>query len=333
MGLGMMAVNLTAPAATSSVTISSLPTGAPVSVRVSVTVRVVSGAETLYCPGPFSAGPPGVSPVAPNLLAVSLAGGQFMSTRGGEDVNLYGSDIGMFPADVSVSYTNGPITLDASNCRIVAVGAHIVCSTAEGVGAGFAWRVKVGSASSNASAALLSYDLPVINGFQGAGVEGGVGAITAGGQQVNITGSMFGPAGAQYITSVNYAPVGYPTTFSAVGCTVSVPHSQITCLTNAGAGMRLNWLVRIAEQSSTTPKTDYEAPQITNVTRGDNGDTAQLPTAGGTIVLISGTNLGAVGAKFITGTLGSVGLYLGGLMMYQFSSCKYKYKYKYKIYL
>jgi hypothetical protein len=197
-GLGEMAINMTSPAQTTSMTISSLITNVPVFVRVSVSVRIVTSQETLWCVGPFVTHSEGVAPLPPILTSVSLSAssGQLMSTRGGEDMILYGTDIGIFSPDLAVSYSNGPITLTASNCRIVSPGKMVTCSTTEGVGSRFAWRVIVG-ASFGAAPTLTSYDLPVIRDFSG---PGAIGAVTSGGQQVIINGNMFGPTGTMYIT-------------------------------------------------------------------------------------------------------------------------------------
>jgi hypothetical protein len=85
--------------------------------------------------------------------------------------------------------------------------------------------------------------------------------------------------------------------------------------------MRLSWLIEIANQSSVMPSAAYAPPFIENIARADNGSTSLLPVAGGNTLLISGTNFGAVGPDFISGTLGSVGLYLGGLQVYSLLRC------------
>jgi hypothetical protein len=200
MGLGMMAVNLTAPAATSSVTISSLTTGLPVSVRVSATVRVVAGTTELLCAGPFVSGASPVTPVAPVLTGIAVAAGRPMGTRGGDEILLSGSALGLFAGDISASYSNGNISLVGTNCRVTVPGSVVTCSSAVGAGAGFIWRINVGAASAlSPSTTPLSYELPIISDFFGAGA---VHAVTQGGQQVNITGDQFGPAGSAYITTV-----------------------------------------------------------------------------------------------------------------------------------
>ena len=311
-GLGLQAVNFTQllpAAATTSVTLSSLRTNTPVYVHVAVVVRVVTGVEILLCLGPFVAVAQPMAPVLPELAHTSLVSSQFMSTRGGDDVYLYGTAIGILPEDITASYSNGPLSFLATNCRVTTPGVLVVCSTSAGVGAGFAWRVSVQGVASNASSSLVSYDLPIVTDFAGPGAEN---ALTAGGQLVTISGNQFGPAGNTYITRVQYQPVGYAILFDAVGCSVSIAHSQITCRTGRGAGTRLNWLIVIANQSSTTPSTRYAAPAITNITRPAGASISMFPTAGGDLMLISGTNLGSLGHDFVTGTMGSVGLYFGG---------------------
>jgi hypothetical protein len=205
-GLGVVAVNLTSPAATTSVTLSSLTTGVAVYVRVSVTVRVVAGTETLTCVGPSvsypvgSGGAASVAPAAPILASAAVAGGRPMGTRGGDDIVLTGTALGLFSSDISATYSNGNITLSATNCRVTVAGSVVTCSSAVGVGAGFRWRIFVGKSNSTSPASSsLSYGLPIISAFAGAGASQ---AATQGGQLVNITGDQFGPIGAAYITRV-----------------------------------------------------------------------------------------------------------------------------------
>jgi hypothetical protein len=121
-----------------------------------------------------------------------------MGTRGGDDVVLSGSALGLFPGDINASYSNGNVTVTASNCRVTVPGSVVTCSSSVGVGAGFRWRIVVGKDHSS-SPNTLSYELPIISAFTGAGATQ---AVTQGGQQVNITGDQFGPAGSAYITTV-----------------------------------------------------------------------------------------------------------------------------------
>jgi hypothetical protein len=123
-----------------------------------------------------------------------------MGTRGGDDILLSGSALGLFAGDISASYSNGNISLVGTNCRVTVPGSVVTCSSAVGAGAGFIWRINVGAASAlSPSTTPLSYELPIISDFFGAGA---VHAVTQGGQQVNITGDQFGPAGSAYITTV-----------------------------------------------------------------------------------------------------------------------------------
>ncbi len=60
-----------------------------------------------------------------------------------------------------------------------------------------------------AAPAVLSYEVPVVSAFSGAGA---VGALPAGGQLVQLSGSNFGPAGRGFVGNVTYFPSG------AAGC-------------------------------------------------------------------------------------------------------------------
>ena len=51
--------------------------------------------------------------------------------------------------------------------------------------------------------------------------------------------------------------------YNATDCSVTVPHSEITCLTAPGAGSGLLWTLMIDHQPSKVSTTDYAAPVIT----------------------------------------------------------------------
>ena len=98
-------------------------------------------------------------------------------------------------------------------------------------------------------------------------------------------------ASQPYLGKISYGPSG--TEFIAVGCTVTVPHSQIACTTAPGTGRQLRWLVTVGGQVSalSTATTSYAGPAITAVSPG-NG-----PTAGGGVVTLSGVNFGTAYAS------------------------------------
>jgi hypothetical protein len=300
------------PAGSMPVTLSPLTTGVPVSVTVSATLRVEAGSEVLSCAGPpvAAAGPP-IAPEAPMLLSAALVSGAAVAqTRGGEDVELRGRNIGLLADDVAASYSNsGGIVLDAGACSVITPGTVLLCATAPGAGHGFAWVVTVGSATSNASPPpTLDYAVPVVASFAGPGASG---AATPGGQLVMIGGSQFGPAGGRYIDRVLYTPArggGGGVSFAAENCTVSQPHVEITCWTAPGAGTRLSWLIVIANQSSTTPTTQYAGPDILSVRRGDGGRGDMLPTRGNVSIVVTGVNFGPRGSAFISAPAGAVQL-------------------------
>ena len=202
-GLGVMAVNVTAPvAASTSVTLPSLVPGVPVYFRVSVTVRIVAGSETLLCVGPFVPAAAAIAPLPPTLTSVVVAAGRQLGTRGGDAVVLSGVNIGLDASDLAVSYSNGNITLPGLGCVVTVAGAVITCSSSVGAGGGFAWRITVGAATSPPSPNTVSYESPVLAEFSGAGA---VQALTQGGQHIIITGDQFGPTGSELITSVQCA--------------------------------------------------------------------------------------------------------------------------------
>lgn len=90
----------------------------------------------------------------------------------------------------------------------------------------------------------------------------------------------------KYLGPVTYGPSG--TEFSAMGCNVTMPHSQVACFTAPGTGRVLRWLVNVAGQVSalSTAYTSYAAPALATLT-----PTSGL-TNGGARATLMGVNLG-----------------------------------------
>ena len=91
----------------------------------------------------------------------------------------------------------------------------------------------------------------------------------------------FGPVGTP-ITQVSYGVTGYD--FNATQCSVTVPHTQLTCNTVVGAGAGLTYKVIIDGQLNTVPTADYAPPAISGV-----AGMTDASTDGGDVVVISGS--------------------------------------------
>jgi hypothetical protein len=69
----------------------------------------------------------------------------------------------------------------------------------------------------------------------------------------------------------SYSPVdlsitlGSTVTFFARGCNVTRDHVELTCLLGSGVGVRAQWTVSVANQSSSNPRTSYRRPEVSAV--------------------------------------------------------------------
>jgi hypothetical protein len=185
----------------------------------------------------------------------------------------------------------------ACNCDVVVNHTAINCTTTEGTGADQRWTVYIHGQQSAVPA--TDYARPIITGLSGAGVTN---ASVNGNQAVTITGNDFGPTQSK-IQKVTYGPGGGE--YTATSCQLTVKHSQITCMTVAGVGATLRYIVTIDGQDSSpsTATANYRAPAITALT----ATTSQ--TQGGSTVTITGTNFGAA----VTNVY--VELYLSGVIV------------------
>ena len=208
------------------------------------------------------------------------------NTPGGEIVNLVGTNFGPLGTPItSVTYgqtyaatpalTGKDFT--ATNCSVVVPHTQINCTTAAGAGANLIYLVTVDGQLNVVPTA--SYGVPVITSISG--MSGG---STDGGDVVVLTGQYFSTN--QWFISATYGPTGAE--YNASGCRVSVPHTQITCVSVPGTGRALTWVVNVRGQFSqrSAVTTSYAPPVIASVAPA-NG-----PTAGGTVVTLTGTNFG-----------------------------------------
>ena len=215
--------------------------------------------------------PPIVASYAPTLHP---------ETAGGEVIAITGAQFG--PAGTPIDgATYGPNGTEfvATNCSLVTPHTQVQCTTAVGAGAGLKWFVTVdGQRSVTPSTA---YAAPEITGFAGPGAVNG---STDGGAAVVLTGRYFSVA--KFLGAVTYGATGVE--FSASNCTVTTPHTAITCNTVPGTGRYLRWAVTVGGQPSapSIARTSYAPPAITALSP------TGVSTLGGVLVTATGTNFG-----------------------------------------
>jgi hypothetical protein len=153
---------------------------------------------------------------------------------------------------------------------------------------------------------------------------GGAGAA-ASGEYITLTGNNFGPSDAQVNDStrlkVTYTSGGEGAgggaggggagvVYTAQGCEVAEPDTQIRCQYQQGGGAGLRWTVQLLDLVSAPSNTtsSYGRPSIGSSER--KGDVTQAfgdasahaahgPTAGGYFILLRGSNFGEKGLAFV----------------------------------
>lgn len=80
---------------------------------------------------------------------------------------------------------------------------------------------------------------------------------------VYLVGDNFGPVGT--VVTVVYSPKEFPALNFTAQCSVSVPHTTVTCLTVPGVGTSMFWLLIVGGQFSVGSFTSYCPPVVTAV--------------------------------------------------------------------
>jgi hypothetical protein len=265
--------------------------------------RPLLPAAALVCPGAAARGPQGLfavavpSPTRHCSVAVPPPAHPPRPTAvlaGGSAVTLEGTSFG--PVNAVRVVTFGPASGDpvyTPVCSLVADAGgvqNLACMVGPGVGAGLLWAVAVEGQASAVFPVPTAYRPPVISSVTG---PGSALASTAGGEQVVILGSGFGPVDANAITNVTYGKTGVE--FVAQACFVMADPvaslSRLQCLTAPGTGAGLQWVVTIAGQSSDPwGFTSYAPPSVLSF---DGEGARNADTQGAQRVRVWGTNFGA----------------------------------------
>jgi hypothetical protein len=175
---------------------------------------------------------------SPNLAAAQ-------PTTGGSTILFIGVNFrpgGSTPV-IAASYTNGPLTFNATNCGDV-TATNFTCRTSPGWSSDFVWTVTFDGVAVTATQPLaMSYAPPEVASVSASRT----GMPTVGGALVTFVGANFGPAQAM------------PTVFVGNNgreflCTVTVSgHSSLTCSMPPGVGAALAWTLAVGAQSLDCP--------------------------------------------------------------------------------
>lgn len=219
-----------------------------------------------------------------------------------------------YSANIAINgLTNQPWTAamaPACSKNINTTNTVVTCTVPNGFGAGWSVYVTVGNQTSAVSPTTLSYAAPVLTGVSGVGATK---ADTAGGQEVILIGSNFGPATILDVSrtpavpvpppmSVTYSTVSPYTEYVAVNCVpvLTAADRQISCALAPGSGKNLYWSLSLVGQATVGPSpftTNYAAPVIVSLSSSSsvyNTNNQDYLTEGGSTqqVYIDGTNFG-----------------------------------------
>ncbi|KAH8073099.1 calcium ion binding protein [Aureococcus anophagefferens] len=254
----------------------------------------------------------------PVVDAASGGGLNEAATVGGDTFYLEGDNLGPAGSEVFVSYgpASRPDLYAAAACGVVVAHTKLSCETATGTGGGHVVRATVGNQTSAAYDANLTYAAPFVSYYESswASDEDRVGAFAEGGELLKLHGGNFGPLGNASLDSVSYLAADDDERYVAcdvdgalggvVGgdspclCAITTAHETVTCRTVAATGRGHSWHVVVDGQTSTTPTTrassrrgSTRGPRIFGVSP-QSGD-----TAGGSVHVVNGTNLGLAFAR------------------------------------
>ncbi|RYY34999.1 hypothetical protein EON62_02845, partial [archaeon] len=174
----------------------------------------------------------------------------------------------------SVRYGPTGSEFNASGCVLSVPHTQVHCGTVVGAGAGLTWSLVIDGQHSVSPS--TSYGRPEVHSFSG---RGAVNASTDGGDEVVLHGTFFSVEA--HLQRVTYGPSGVEYT---PRCHISVPHTEITCITVPGTGRVLTWLVTVGGQTSMASEatTSYAAPRIDGMTP------SAADTPGGDVVTLTG---------------------------------------------
>jgi len=236
--------------------------------------------------------------------AVYGKGAQNAGTEGGQTFTITGTEFGPLE-EKAVVFKYGGSDADifqASECYTIIAYTTIRCTSSEGTGKNHYGQLYIGGQASNVFPANMSYNSPKLGRYDPEWGSSGTGAVTRGGEWIELGGSDFGTVERNAIDSVTYGPTGFEfTSCDAAGsgdclCRVVRDHNKINCTLVEGVGTDLVFKVVIDGQMSEYASFDYEVPSISAIT-GQGARNADH--AGDELVTLSGANFGAPSSGFL----------------------------------
>ena len=197
---------------------------------------------------------------APTVSGINPSSG---TTAGNTLVVVTGSSFGLTGGSVRIGNVDCPVVPGSQS------HTSISCNTPPGTGSGKVVTVIVNSQSSTGSV-LYRYNNPVITNVTASSRP------TAGGVNVTLTGTDFG------ISTLGSVTIGS----SALVPVTAVNHTSARFVLPAGEGANLDLILTVDGQSSAPASFSYNSPVITLLSPNPG------PTAGGSSLVVTGTDLG-----------------------------------------
>ena len=215
-----------------------------------------------------------------------------LNVFGGDCIQINGLNFGnrdevlnVYMIDNRTSHHHGNL-LPLNECHLELNHTQIQCRSVEGIGRHPLFVVEVANQKSEPFISSVQYQPPVITQIDGPGSNH---SLTQGGQVIMITGLNLGKEEDQPI--VRYGRNGDLSLVTS-SCHVEIPHTLLRCISVEGSGFQNQWIVEVANQSSTIYTqlhSIYGNPMVTSVSPET---TSPLPIDGGLSIVITGTNFG-----------------------------------------
>jgi hypothetical protein len=157
---------------------------------------------------------------------------------------------------------------------------RILCTTTSGVGKNYSLRVELYGQTSNIFPAGLTYLPPVLESFSAND------RTTLGGKSLVLKGSNFGDGSKMASVVVEYG--NNLQSYTARECSVTIAHTQVSCISAPGVGSNLEIRLYVGGQKSVRPTYYYAKPSIIQL----NGQIKSANTDGGERIVVQGRNFG-----------------------------------------
>ena len=222
---------------------------------------------------------------APSIASITASGADSLNCQGGDNIVLRGANFGASVEALHVFMEDSEGQKELRNCQITVPHAAVRCESVEGVGDHLLFLVRVGDQNSQPFVSSLGYSAPVIADVYGAGAAN---ALTAGGQVVYVAGHNLG---ANDLGTVLHYGNASSLVYHTAPCHLVLPHALFRCITVEGSGLANAWAISVASQRSAPflqTQPIYGSPLVSAVSPLNT----PLPTEGGLLVTIDGSNFG-----------------------------------------